>query len=272
MTSCILTLIKNEHEYLDEWIRYHINLGINHLFIFEDYDSDSHEEICSKYSEVTLSNIKEVIDIEMVEKRRNHIIFKRQVEYIKSALSYIHENFNYDWCFYIDADEYITIDGSYNNINEVLKEYDNYDAICLNWKVYGANGLIHKPDYTKKGIIETYTKPCELQHIDKCFWHQSVKTVYNMNNFTNKTFYSECLPSLKINWCKTNYTQDKKTLVYDKMFLRHYITKSWEEYVWKLKTRGMFYNNHRKYDSFFEMNSDMKSMRKELLDSINEQK
>ena len=269
MTSCILTLIKNEHEYLDEWIRYHINLGIDHIFIFEDYDSDSHEEICNKYPIVTLNNIGDFIDIEKVNKVRNHIFFRRQSEYLKKAISYINENYDYDWCFSIDCDEYITIEEKYNNINEVLEEYGEYDAICLNWKCYGANGLINKPDYSQKGLIETYTKPCELQHIDKIFWHQSVKTVYNMKDFKLGNFCSECIPNLKINWCKTNYTQNKKSLIYDKIFLRHYITKAWEEYVWKLKSRGMFTGNtHRKYDSFFEMNPDMKSMKKELMKLI----
>ena len=35
MKSCIFTVIKNEHEYLDEWIKYHLDLGIDHIFIFE---------------------------------------------------------------------------------------------------------------------------------------------------------------------------------------------------------------------------------------------
>jgi hypothetical protein len=34
MTSCILTVIKNEHQYLDEWIKYHIDLGIDHIVKF----------------------------------------------------------------------------------------------------------------------------------------------------------------------------------------------------------------------------------------------
>jgi hypothetical protein len=34
MKCCILTIIKNEHEYLDEWIRYHLDLGIDHIFIY----------------------------------------------------------------------------------------------------------------------------------------------------------------------------------------------------------------------------------------------
>ena len=49
------------------------------------------------------------------------------------------------------------------------------------------------------------------------------------------------------------------------MYIRHYITKSWEEYVIKLKVRGMFYTNHRSYDDFFEINTDMLNKKEELL-------
>ena len=269
MTSCIVTLVKNEHEYLDEWIQYHLNLGVNYLFIFEDYDSKSHKKICDKYLQVALINIGELLNTDNIIKSRNHIFYQRQIIYLKNALNYIHNNYDYDWCFSIDSDEYITIEAKYNNINEVLKEYNEYDAVLINWKNYGANGLINKPDYSKKGIVETYNKPCEFQLMDKVFWHETVKTVYNMHKFTDDLFKSECTPNLTRNWCKTNYTQDKEHLIYDKMFIRHYITKSWEEYVWKLKTRGMFYSNHRNYDSFFEMNPDMLDKKEKLLSMIN---
>ena len=62
-TSCILTVIKNEQEYLDEWIKYHLDLGIDHIFIFEDIDSDSHKEICDKYGvKVSLDSILSILD------------------------------------------------------------------------------------------------------------------------------------------------------------------------------------------------------------------
>lgn len=271
MTSCILTLIKNEHEYLNEWIKYHINLGINHIFIIEDYDSNSHKEICDKYSNVTLINITKLLNIEYINKFKKYRIYRRQLDYLRNSLNYINENYFYNWCFSIDADEFITIDKQYNNINEILKEYIEYDAVLLSWKNYGANGLIYKPDYSKKGIIETYNKPCKLQYIDEHRWFSTIKTVYNMNNFTIDLFCSECVPNLKSNWCKTNYTQDIKNIIYDKIYLRHYITKSWEEYIWKLNTRGMFHKTHRNYEDFFEMNPDMKQYKKELLGQIKEE-
>ena len=271
MTSCILVLIKNEHEYLKEFIEYHLNIGINHIIVIEDIDSKSHESITNEYDNVTLLN---ALDLYETQEEKEHILYKKsryfvmQQSYLKNGLKYVKNHYNYDWCFIIDIDEYITIEN--DNVNNILELYKDYDAIVLQWKNFGNNNLIYKPDYTKKGIIETYTKECKFQRGDDTCWYQKVKTVYNMNNFNDDLFGGDHLPKPKSNWCRTNYTQDTKNLIYDKIYLKHYITKSWEEYIYKITIRGMFYKNHRKYDSFFEMNPDMLDKKEELMEMIPE--
>jgi hypothetical protein len=54
MKVCVFTIIKNEQEYLEEWIKYHLDLGVDHLFIFEDDGSESHKDI-TKLNGVTLN-------------------------------------------------------------------------------------------------------------------------------------------------------------------------------------------------------------------------
>ena len=53
MKTCIFVVIKDEQEYIEDFIRYHINLGIDTLFIFEDIDSTSHKSITDKYKQLT---------------------------------------------------------------------------------------------------------------------------------------------------------------------------------------------------------------------------
>ena len=43
------------------------------------------------------------------------------------------------------------------------------------------------------------------------------------------------------------------------MYIRHYITKSFDEYLWKLNTRGMFYKHHRDINEFFVYNPEMQN-------------
>ena len=41
----ICTIIKDEFEYLKEWCEYHLNLGFDKIFLFEDFESKSHKEL-----------------------------------------------------------------------------------------------------------------------------------------------------------------------------------------------------------------------------------
>lgn len=258
MKACILTIIKDEQLYIENFIKYHIDLGINHIFLFEDFNSTSHKDIISKYKNVTLNNISMF---------KNNMILTsgsdptRQTQYNKNALTWIKENYDYDWCFAIDCDEYITLQN--NTIESILSQYSDYDAVAIQWQNYNANGHITKPDYDKESIVDIYTTPCEYSPTDTII--KSTKVVYNMHTFISLYFAGCHMCSKYCKWCRTNFTTDKLTPSYDNIYIRHYLTKSWEEYVWKLKTRGMFHPTHRGFDEFFELNPDLKSKKQELL-------
>ena len=253
MKTCIVTIIKDEQSILDNFLQYHLDLGINHIFVFEDVDSTSHKNITDKYSNVTLMNI---LDIFKEKKKYNQYI------YFINAIWYIKKNYNYDWCFYIDIDEFITVNDT--TLNNVISLYKDYDALVLQWQNYNANGLINKPDYTKKHITEIYTqKVGNTCHDDQTI---STKVAYNLHTFNRNNVFSNHLPSDGCKWCKPDFSNNKNSLVYDKIYIRHYITRSWEEYYYKLMIRGMFSKGHRDYDDFFSINQDMINRKFELIE------
>lgn len=239
--SCILTVIKNEHEYLDEWIKYHLDLGVSHIFIFEDIDSDSHKEICDKYGDkVTLDSVLSVLD-ETEKEKAKEVKTKKKFNvlhiYYRNALLYLQrEHSEYDWCFVIDNDEFIA------NFDS-LASYEGYDAFVMPWKVYGANGYINKPH---KGVLEAYTKESESIPSE-------TKTCYKLKTFKKEFLYTHHHPTSLCKYVKSD------------IYLRHYITKSWEEYVWKRKMRGYTWGGTRDYDFFFKVNQDMLPLKDELI-------
>jgi len=275
MTSCIFTVIKNEHEYLNEWIKYHLDLGINHIFIFEDIDSDSHKEICKKYNNVTLRSISLILnDYELNKVKqikstqiKNHNENPQYI-YIKKGLTYLKSLNKYDWCFVIDNDEFITLENDNDSLESIISLFNNYDAFILQWKCYGANGLIHKPNYSNKGIIETYTKEI-AGHVPTATPQSLTKTCYNLNTYQESYFLYTHQPSKYCNFCRTNFSKDRNTPVYDKIYIRHYITKSWEEYLYKKKSRGYFFGKLRTFEAFFVINPDMNYKKHELMKLIN---
>ena len=267
MTSCIFTVIKNEHEYLDEWIQYHLKLGINHIFIFEDYDSESHKDICDKYDKnVSLNNIFDILnnnDKKLVKQYKINKKCNSQDIYLKKGLSYLkrYSNF-YDWCFVIDNDEFITLEN--NNLEDILSLYKDYDAIILSWKCYGANGLINKPDYSKQGIINTYITEAK-GYIPAINPTVLTKTCFNLKKYREEYYWTNHQPSDKCKFCRTNYSNNRNLKIYNNIYIKHYITKSWEEYFWKIKTRGYFIGKIKTFDFFFKVNPDMNIYKEQLI-------
>ena len=266
MTSCILTVIKNEHQYLDEWIKYHLDLGVNHIFIFEDIDSDSHKEICDKYGDkVSLNCIELVLDDEDRNKTRELKLTKKknpQEIYFPKALTWIKNDCGYDWCFVIDVDEFIT---PYKSISEVLSEFEGYDGIVIQWKLFGANGQIYKPNYDGRGVLDVYTKESNYAGHHVLEW--TTKICYNLHTFKETYFKNNHQPTDECHWCRTDFSHSRPSIVYDKIYIRHYITKSWEEYIAKRK-RGYFMGFARTVDMFFRVNPDMLPFKQQLLNDL----
>ena len=267
-TSCIFTVIKDEQEYLEEFIIYHLNLGVNHIFIFEDVNSTSHKNICNKYLDrVTLNSIKM---FSFDEYKRNDIHNNwddyRQNAYCREGLDWIKNNFNYDWVFCIDCDEYITLEDETKTLPEVLNMYSDYGAIILSWQNYNANGYIKKPNYKCRGLVNTYTQKCS-KSINDAQW-KSTKIVFKFERFKKNYYLGSHMCSDLCKWIKSDFSRDHNKPIYKYIYIRHYITKSWEEYVWKLKIRGMFHKTHRNFEEFFEMNPDLKDKKEELLNKL----
>jgi len=270
-TSCILTVIKNEQEYLDEWIKYHLDLGINHIFIFEDLDSDSHKEITDKYTDnVTLNSVSTILNEEdkklvfelKLSRKKNpqEIYFPKCLNYIKNLYAD-----KYDWCFVIDNDEFITFQNEDDDIKNILSKYKDYDAVILQWKIYGANGYINKPDYINKGLLKTYTKESKYPGHDRLEW--TTKTCYKLSSFNETKFKDAHQPTDKCKWCRTDFSNIRTKIVYDRIYIKHYMTKSWEEYINKRK-RGYFMGYARTIDVFFKINPDMLHLKQQLLNDL----
>ena len=138
-----------------------------------------------------------------------------------------------------------------------MKQYNDYEALVLQWQNYGANGLIYKPDYNGRSITEIYTKKTCMAKRD-VLTTLTTKVAYRLPVFKREYFFTHHIPSSICKWCRPNFEKIKKKPIYDKIYIRHYITKSLEEYIWKLDIRGLFsQKRHRTYSEFFYLNPDI---------------
>lgn len=266
MKTCIHTVILNElDEYLKVWLDHHTKM-VDHIFVFEDIGSHSHKHITSQYDNVTIQSVLDIFDD---ESKRQRVIEEKakgltvQTHYLVEGLIKIQSLKEYGWCFTLDIDEFITLQPPYKSIPDILREFQDKDGILIQWMNFGANGRIYKPNYNGRDYREFYTQKSPFNKHDAAV-KITTKMCWNLNRITKWNISGvHCMVG---NWTNTNGVKDRKEICYYKMYLSHYVTKSWEEYIWKLYIRGMHCGNrHRKDIDFFEINPDMLPMYDECI-------
>ena len=247
MKTAICVIIKDEHDYLKEWIDHHLNLGIDEIYLYEDYNSKSHSAITEPYGDkVHLQSIDTIF-------KENEKNFSQKD--IKSGSFFQHKLFQwfpiefknvFDWVLFIDIDEFLILK---EPLQSFLEEYKDESAIYIKWKFYGANGHIKKP---QGKVVDNYTKPIPT----------SFDYGINYKSFVNLKKYTYwCNPIHGVEGGKypiTSYGDHKG-------FINHYFTKSWEEWKWKIFSRGDAFPGHRKINEFFILNPELKESKNSFM-------
>ena len=245
MKTAICAIIKDEQEYLKEWLEWHLNLGIDEIYLYEDYNSISHLSITSEYGDkVKLFSINEIFTNGVVDKthKRQHKLFNWFPIKYKDDL---------DWVLFIDIDEFLILK---YDLHKLLEEYSNESGILLHWKWYGASGHINKPE---GGVIENYT--IESPNPFDYWWsHKSFVNLKKYNGW-QRNIHEVSNAAYPI----TDYGMHKA-------WINHYFTKSWEEWKTKLLSRGDVFPGNRKIEQFFNFNPDMLDIKDELIKTITE--
>lgn len=256
MKTAICTLIKNEHKFIKEWVDYHLSIGIDDIYLFEDWGSNSHADIFKDYEHC------KVIPLEgNTFGIRNTESSYIQLQTWTYFLNKCKKDNSYDWVLFNDNDEFLMFEEGYN-LEKLLSEFEDYPGIHLTWKMYGANGYIKSP---KGGVLENYTKPCsDDEKCDKMpTWnHKSFVNIHKAVKFDNLHIIHG---GVDTNFDPKGYST---TFCYKKAWLNHYYSKSWEDYVWRMVKRGNLSNNYRTYDRFFDTNKDMLPKKEKLINSI----
>ena len=253
MNVSICSVIKDEQDYIDEWINYNFSIGFNDIYLFEDYGSKPHDEICDKYDGVHLMKVAGI---------KPSVPLKRRQTYL---LNYFIKNYNKktDWVGFIDVDEFIILDEC-NDIHDLLDEFKDEYGLYLYWLVFNANGRIKKPPKTIS-TFDAYPNPSFGLKRDKPWYYKSfvnLKKCVNDDNLMRSNH--EIKNGVNTKHLKTNMVQ-----CYHKAHINHYFTKSWEDWIHKIITRGVLNIGNRKIDDFFECNPDMIHLKEKLYHDYN---
>lgn len=133
MKVALVCIAKNEENYIQEWIDYNKKIGFDNIFIYQN------DWRCSVDDPT-------VIKLEFDGPNKQVQAYNH---FIKSNLN------NYDWVAFFDVDEFLTLK-KHNNIKDFIREYSEYNAIGINWYLFGDNGYEGVDD--EYSVLKRFTK------------------------------------------------------------------------------------------------------------------
>lgn len=266
--NVICAIAKSENSYINDWVNYHIGIGVEHIYLFDNNDSKTSYvgNFIDKKDKVTIFNIRNI-------KRKG-----LQLICYNNFYKYYNESIN--WITYIDIDEFIF---GVNNINNFLKneKFRDFESIRIKWKLFGDDDLITRD--MKNPIYKDIKKPIlnnSLSNQGKCIVRGGLKNIcvgschfafrgdWDIDNLENRDLNKiqilrSCLPSGKECFSKISINENYDD---ESVFINHYMTKTISEFVQQKLARGDACFDSRNIDFSYFWNINKKT--KEKMDYI----
>lgn len=237
LSICII--FKDENEYLQEWLEWHVKQGVEHFYI---YDNGSKEPVIN-YIDDEYKSCCSIIDA----------IGKTQKEVYDEYLKNFEEES--EWTAFIDTDEFIRPINNKSIVEFLEKFSENTDVIVMKWLIYGANGLKAKDNrkVRERFLTPVNTYPEGLPMTKCIIKNENVKCMeahfpvlgYNKLNIVNEYGQKVLSP-----W--------DKNVSSDLIVVDHYFTRSLEEWKEKINRGSCDSFPPRDFDMFYIINPDMK--------------
>lgn len=236
----LFTYVKDETNII-EWIIYHLLIGFTKILIIDNNSKISVNNILKNYR---LEKFVDVIEINKTNNITNYILNNIAFNYLKNCNKYF---------INIDINEYINLNSKYNNIVELLNNFNNPDILMLNCVNFGSGNLQKN---TSNRLISTFKRSSEcIDNNFKIFVKATTdyEGFLNYNIVKNKELYYTNINNIKI---KCNqHILNSKLIFYDELsnlevYINNYKIQSKEDYfrrkIYRNKINTSFSNKYNK--------------------------
>lgn len=126
----VCVVFRNEGPFLDEWLRFHAGIGVEHFYL---------------YNNVSTDRFRPVLDPWVAAGR---VTLHRYVEQGEQLRAYLHclqeHGADSRWLAFIYLDEFLYAPGS-AGLPEALAGLERHPGIGVNWTMFGSNGHVERP-------------------------------------------------------------------------------------------------------------------------------
>ena len=210
--ATICAIAKNEAAYIEEWVNYHLSIGFEHVYV---YDNNSLTPILNTLSRYVDGGVVTVID------------FKSDLDQQRIAYKDCLHRYGAQsrWMAFIDIDEFV-VPKFENDVRSVLDRYLEFGGLAIHWKIFGSGGRKEK---AMSGVIKNYNKVVSFdRHVKSIVQPLCVSGVFTPHNFIYKDGFF-CVNEDYIPVVSHQSYHTSKTIQ-----LNHYYYKSREDFEEKI--------------------------------------
>ncbi|WP_286778604.1 MULTISPECIES: glycosyltransferase family 92 protein [Sphingobacterium] len=230
----ICAIFKDEELSLKEWIEYHKIVGVDHIYLYNNFSTDNYLEILDPYIK---SGYITLIEWPVVRPAQ------------AKAYNHFYNNFwnETKWVAFIDLDEYLC-PKRVEDIKIWFSFYENFPSMVIYWKQFGSSGRIdhdHSKLITEQYFIswnKFYDMGKPVFNTDFELYKLSDKYIHLIFSKVNFMGFEFKLPPINEFKKFINFRCNRVGLFKgnsDFTFqLNHYVTKSYGEFTDKKVRRG----------------------------------
>jgi hypothetical protein len=224
----LVTMAKEEDYYLQEWIDYHLKLGFDDIYIYQNNwrfkNPIPNERV--HFMEWDVDSTSTVMTNEAWEWNRHSICYSNfGKEYYEQ----------YEWAAFFDVDCFLTLKQT-DNVKEFITAFDSAPerVVAINFAMFGDNA-IQTFDESNTSVLERFTKRWGAPHNESYYQFLPICKLH-------KDFSRHCIHFIYgENWIDVDYfvgsgrSHSNRYVSFDKAQLNHYYTKTLPE--WKMKCK-----------------------------------
>ena len=241
LKTAVVCIARLEGKYINEWVNYYLGLGFDKIIIADNNHDEDDEDLGAMFKDNP--NV-------IVEDYRN------KVGYQMKCYTELYQKYKNDfsWIAFLDIDEYLELP-QHGNIKEYLKDKSDFECVMVNWLCFGDNEQIYA-DYSKP-IQERFPQPLPVD----------IKVQYNFaENFHIKSILKGGLENAvfqgnphctdnHLKCCNASGIQVNnmpwQAIDYRQAYIKHYVTKSLEEFYTNKMKRGTGDRDYKTFIQFY---------------------
>lgn len=240
----ICLMFKNEAPFLKEWLDYHLTIGVDHFYLYNNNSDDNYREVLKNYIE---NGVVSLIDFP-----------KPNAQF--EAYMQCYNDFRKDnnWIMFLDADEFLC--PKYEiNIKTWLKKYNKFHAVNIHWLMFGTGGILEH-DYSRN-VIEQYfaswdrlsphgktiiNTRYEIANSNRWYLHHHTymyRKIFGIRMVVPAVNQFGYICTIDKTWGGGNNKYNNSNIQ-----INHYFTKSWSIWSEKMKKTDVLFTNNPKSD------------------------